>query len=150
MIILPLDAANSETEQCIEDICMPKNYSKFNLPLEKVDVHCNFDEIRVVKVNDEEFSITLSFHLLMKWNEPRLKSDIDFLLMKYDLFKDLIWLPDIYIIDSKLSGKWTENVKLSFISYSKYMQYDIDFEVIVYCAMIFDDYPLGRHHVHSS
>ena len=22
-IILPLDAANSETEQCIEDICMP-------------------------------------------------------------------------------------------------------------------------------
>lgn len=148
ILLLLLDTANSETERCIDYICMPKNYSKSILPLEKVDVLCNFDEIRIAKVNDEEFSITLSFHLLMRWKEPRLKSDIDYPIMKYDLFKDLIWLPDIYVIDSKPSGKRTKDVNLSFISDSKYMEYDIDLEIVIYCAMIFDDYPLGRHHDH--
>ena len=168
-IILPLDAANSETEQYIkcydpngnlmdndgsnnagDFICMPKSYSKSILPLveEKVDVFCNFEEIRIVKVNDEEFSITLSFHLLMRWKEPRLKSDINWTLMNYNLFKDLIWLPELYIID--LSSKRTKDVKLSFISDSKLMEYDIDLEIVIYCSMIFDDYPLGRHHDHSS
>ena len=71
--ILPIEFVNAE-EECIGHICIPDSYDKTKLPLQNETnyVKVDFKGIRILKVDDEDFTITLSFLLYMQWIDARL------------------------------------------------------------------------------
>ena len=98
--------------KCIGNVCIPDGYDKTILPLQNETNHVkvDFKNIRILKVNDEEFTITLSYHLYMHWIDARLnvESHSEDVLYRNTTFTplnsivmDKIWLPDPYIFDVK-------------------------------------------------
>ena len=69
---------------CKEDvhksICLPENYSKFELPFtEKTNqIAISIDIDDVLRINDGTYSITFSTYFNVEWNERRLSVQPDF------------------------------------------------------------------------
>ena len=109
--ILPIKFVNAE-EECIGHICIPDSYDKTKLPLQNETnyVKVDFKGIRILKVDDEDFTITLSFLLYMQWIDARLdvENHSEDHSYKNSTFTPLnskvmnkIWLPVPYIFDVK-------------------------------------------------
>ena len=141
-------------DECIGNVCIPNGYDKTRLPLqnETNNVKVDFKGIRILKVDDEEFTITLSFLFHMSWVDARLniQSHSEDVLFRNKTFTylnnvvmDKIWLPDPYIFD-------LQNIKskpdTNFIMDQKYITKLTDVKSItIYCSMVFDYYPLDSH-----
>ena len=151
--ILPMKFVNAD-EECIGHVCIPESYDKTKLPLQNETnyVKVDFKGIRILKVDDEEFTITLSFLLYMHWIDARLNveshsEDISYRNNTFtplnSVVRDKIWLPVPYIFDVK-------NIKSSpdalFLIDQKYITHTVDMKSItIYCSMVFDNYPLDSH-----
>ena len=151
--ILPIKIVNANDE-CIGNVCIPNGYDKTRLPLqnETNNVKVDFKGIRILKVDDEEFTITLSFLFHMSWVDARLniQSHSEDVLFRNKTFTylnnvvmDKIWLPDPYIFD-------LQNIKskpdTNFLMDQKYIIQIVDIKSItIYCSMVFDHYPLDSH-----
>ena len=151
--ILPIKIVNANDE-CIGNVCIPNGYDKTRLPLqnETNNVKVDFKGIRILKVDDEEFTITLSFLFHMSWVDARLniQSHSEDVLFRNKTFTylnnvvmDKIWLPDPYIFD-------LQNIKskpdTNFLMDQKYIIQIVDIKSItIYCSMVFDNYPLDSH-----
>ena len=67
---------------CKEDvhksICLPENYSKFELPFtektNRITISIDIDD--VLRINDGTYSITFSTYFNVEWNERRLRKAI--------------------------------------------------------------------------
>ena len=76
VLIFPLDGKRGFT--CKEDvhksICLPENYSKFELPFtEKTNpIGISIDIDDVLRINDGTYSITFSTYFNVEWTERRL------------------------------------------------------------------------------
>ena len=122
---------------CKEDvhksICLPENYSKFELPFtEKTNrIVISIDIDDVLRINDGTYSITFSTYFNVEWNERRLSIQPDFgaslrppnstdpvmVPMNLEFIKEL-WVPNIFIYNlktykvidvlSKLAGLWID------------------------------------------
>ena len=59
---------------CVGHVCIPKSYDMTILPLQNEinQIDINFINIRIIKVDDEESTITLSLWLQMYWKDSRL------------------------------------------------------------------------------
>ena len=57
------------------DICIPKDYMKYELPTEEgaTDVWIGVDIKDIPKVDDKDFSITLNAYFIAKWFDERLE-----------------------------------------------------------------------------
>ena len=144
-------------DECIGHICIPDGYDKTILPFQNETNHVKVDfkgGIRILKVDHEEFTITLSFFLYMYWFDARLKvespsEDIlynrntnTFIPLNSEIMAK-IWLPNPYIFDVK-------NMKSSpdsnYLMDKKYIIQTMDIKSItIYCSMVFDYYPLDSH-----
>ena len=99
------------------DVCISKEYSKFDFPLNK-EIKISIEISEVVNVNDKEFSITFGCYLNVQWKENRLRLSSEFgrkqagrginATMIPDIYAPInvelikyIWLPDIYIYNLK-------------------------------------------------
>ena len=60
--ILPIEFVNAE-EECIGHICIPDSYDKTKLPLQNETnyVKVDFKGIRILKVDDEDFTMDVCF-----------------------------------------------------------------------------------------
>ena len=150
---LPMKFVHADVE-CIGHVCIPDSYDKAILPLQNETNHIkvDFKGIRILKVDDEEFTITLSFIFYIHWIDARLnvKSHSEDILYRNKTFNhlnkvvmDKIWLPDPYIFD-------LQNIKSKqgaiFLMDQKYIIQIVDVKSItIYCPMVFDDYPLDSH-----
>ena len=151
--ILPIEFVNAE-EECIGQICIPDSYDKTKLPLQNETnyVKVDFKGIRILKVDDEDFTITLSFLIYMQWIDARLDVENHFEDHSYknSTFTPLnskvmnkIWLPVPYIFDVKNINSSPDAV---FLIDKKYIRQTVDMKSItIYCSMEFDNYPLDSH-----
>ena len=151
--ILPTKFTNAKGE-CFRHVCIPDSYDKTILPLQNETNHVkvDFKGIRILKVDDEEFTITLSFFFYIHWIDARLnvKSHSEDVLYRNKTFNhlnkvvmDKIWLPEPYIFD-------LQNIKSKqdaiFLMDQKYIIQIVDVKSItIYCPMVFDHYPLDSH-----
>ena len=152
-IILSIRFVNANNK-CIGHVCIPESYDKRILPLQNETnlVKVDFKGIRILKVDDEEFTITLSFLFYMNWIDARLNvlNNSEDFLYKNKTFTpfnsevmDKIWFPDPYIFD-------LQNIKskpdTNFLIDQKYVVKIVDIKSItIYCSMVFDHYPLDSH-----
>ena len=52
-------------------ICIPENYSKYELPEVPTNVSLGIDIINIPKIDDNDFSVTLSVFLNVGWKDTR-------------------------------------------------------------------------------
>ena len=160
-LICPLDGKRGFT--CKEDvhksICLPENYSKFELPFtEKTNpIGISIDIDDVLRINDGTYSITFSTYFNVEWNERRLSVQPDFgaslrppnstdpvmVPMNLEFIKEL-WVPNIFIYNlktykvidvlSKLAGLWIDTDKNVLYSQATHITF--------ICPMRFDKFPL--------
>ena len=144
---------NTYGDQCIGQVCIPENYSNTVLPFQDQtnNITVDFELVRILKVDDHEYTITLLFQQIMQWIEPRLKPISKDKRLQInnvsviDLPKDLLWLPDTYIYD--FHSMKTRVEKLALIN-ENLIHYSSEMEVVIYCPMNFDNYPLDSHICH--
>ena len=53
-------------------ICIPKNYSKYDLPETKTKVSLGIDIMDIPNIDDNNFSVTFIAYLDIVWKDPRL------------------------------------------------------------------------------
>ena len=159
LFVTLLVTANTIADQCVGLVCIPENYSKIVLPFQNQtnDIQVDFDMVRILKVNDHEYTITLLLILNMEWIEPRLKpvsrdkrrvfNNVSLI----DLPKDLLWMPDTYFADFhsiKTRGSRYINFEKLFLINERLIFYSIGMKIVIYCPMNFDNYPLDCHICH--
>ena len=112
-------------------------------------MHLDFNSLKILKVNDDECTITLNFEFGMKWTEPRLKissSDTDDMPKRIPFpqsFVEKLWQPKPVIVG-------LQNIKIhnhdTVYLVNKTILYCVsEMEVTVYCKMNFNKYPLDSH-----
>ena len=110
-------------------------------------MHLDFNSLKILKVNDNECTITLNFEFGMKWTEPRLKiSSSDDEMPKRipfpQSFVEKLWQPKTVIVGLQNIKKYYETV---FLVNNTILYCVSEMEVTVYCKMNFHKYPLDSH-----
>ncbi len=100
----------SEAQQyCASGICIPENYNKYEIPpVERpLTIDTNLTVFQVLKVNEEDFTVTIFMLMVFTWPEPRL-TGYDTIAKNNKTLQPLdlhllsnVWVPDIYIYDMK-------------------------------------------------
>ena len=159
LFVTLLVTTNTIADQCIGLVCIPENYSKTVLPFQNQtnDIQVDFEMVRILKVSDHDYTITLLLILNMQWVEPRLKqiskdtkrffNNISVI----ELPKDLLWMPDTYIYDFhsiKNKGSGYTNFEKLYLLNESLIYYSSEVEIVIYCPMNFDNYPLDSHICH--
>ena len=152
LIILPIKFATADLK-CIGPVCAPESYDKTILPFQNktnyIDV--GFRYIRILKVDDEESTITLSLWLYFMWMDPRLNVKSPSEDVSYTNFTitslnseimDKIWIPAPDILDLKSINQKHRWLKSMTQHKDGYLSVMVDLEIVVYCSMVFDHYPL--------
>ena len=142
--------------------CLPKEYSKFDLPMKESNkISVTIDISEVLRINDKDYSITFACYFNVEWEERRIWLGPDFgreqagpgvnttmnpdiiVPMNLEFVKDL-WLPNIFIYNlktykvidvlSKLAGLWVSGDKIVLYSQATHITF--------ICPMRFDKFPL--------
>ena len=139
-------------------ICIPSNYSKFDLPNETLTlVNVGIDIKDIPKIDDQEFSITLNAFFVVRWTDRRMiinqdKMDLMFkqnedpdswIPVDVSFIKEF-WLPDAEILNlkefktldvlSKLEGLW--------LNRNFEIMYAVATRITFICPMTFNSFPL--------
>ena len=139
--ILPMKFTNAESK-CISRVCIPDNYDKTIEPFQNeiTNISVQYSEIKVVKVDDEESSITLSLNLNLIWMDPRLNVDVSLknktLTILSTAIMDKIWIPTSYMIVDLKQRK--PMVRWFSVLNQKYFIATYGIEIVLQCAMTFD------------
>ena len=129
-------------------VCIPRNYNSFQLPREdgnKVGVSLSY--IKVISVDEDEFSITFETFFNIDWQDERLEitkhhSKAGLMPVDEELIDD-IWKPNVFIYDlnsfevtevlGRSSGVWVDEMKNVLYSQAVRMK--------VFCSMDFGRFP---------
>ena len=129
--------------------CIPRNYSKYELPESLTYVSLGIDIMNIPNIDDNDFSVTLSAFLNINWRDSRIITDNAYPkdMIPIDVnFMKKIWLPDLYI--RNLQQFKTQYVLSNQEGLSIYaddsheLLYQIFARITFYCPMTFDDFPL--------
>ena len=152
---------------CIKknSICIPLNYSKFNLPKEdQTIIGLGIDINDIPKIDDHDFSVTLSVYLNVFWMDPRLIVNrtrfLDLLEEDEDVtisnstemvwtpvhvsFAQQLWIPDLEIRNIKAFEAHDVLSKLEglFLNQNLEFWYQISAKITITCPMEFNSFPL--------
>ena len=151
--ILKAKASNTTYPNCStsEHICIPAFYNKDEAPSQKTIclVTVSFVKLRVLKVNNDDSTITLSLELQLIWRDDRLKlaKDSTSLPIKLPTFyHDQIWIPDIFIFglhDVKMLELINEYDYLYKLN-NTHLAFTDAFEVKIFCKMDYHGYPFDH------
>ena len=139
-------------------ICIPSNYSKFDLPNEtQTIVNVGIDIKDIPKIDDKEFSITLNAFFVVRWTDRRMiidqtkmeqifkkgESPDSWIPVDVSFIKEF-WLPDAEILNlkefktldvlSKLEGLW--------LNRNFEIMYAVATRITFICPMTFNAFPL--------
>lgn len=115
--LLPADDGHKDFIICAKgnSICIPKNYSKFDLPNEiTTTVNVGIDIKDIPKISDKDFSVTLNAFFVVRTPLQKLR----FVILKY--CPKVRWMEDrLHIDQARMENTWMENdwipVDVSFI-----------------------------------
>jgi len=157
--IIPL-LGKSKSTICAKgnSICIPRDYSKFDLPNEtQTVVNVGIDIKDIPKIADKEFSVTLNAFFVVRWKDERLVIDQDkieknlgpdddadaWIPVDVSFIKEF-WLPDAEILNlkefetlnvlSKLEGLW--------LNRNFEIMYAVATRITFICPMTFNSFPL--------
>ena len=157
--IIPL-LGQSQSTICAKgnSICIPRDYSKFDLPNEtQTVVNVGIDIKDIPKIADKEFSVTLNAFFVVRWKDERLVIDQDkieknlgpdddpdaWIPVDVSFIKEF-WLPDAEILNlkefetlnvlSKLEGLW--------LNRNFEIMYAVASRITFICPMTFNSFPL--------
>ena len=156
----PLYAPQVRAKVCAKGdaICIPSNYSKFDLPNETMTlVNVGIDIKDIPKIDDQEFSITLNAFFVVRWTDRRMIINQDKMDMMFKQDEDPdswipvdvsfikeFWLPDAEILNlkefktldvlSKLEGLW--------LNRNFEIMYAVATRITFICPMTFNSFPL--------
>jgi hypothetical protein len=153
---------NSTTQSRVcakgNSICIPQNYSKFDIPNEtKTVVNVGIDIKDIPKIDDLDFSVTLNAFFVVRWKDERLVIDQEKILQSWKAHNDVntwipvdvsfikeFWLPDAEILNlkefktldvlSKLEGLW--------LNRNSEIMYAVATRITFICPMTFNSFPL--------
>jgi len=154
----------TEYLKCVEEFCLPGDYSSSTMPKQEVDtsssgdnitsleVTLEFSDVDILEVSDLKHTLTMLMYMGVHWNEPRLISPKDLgkqNKVPLDLqFLEHLWLPDLDIYNvkhikdfkvlKKLAGLWAYNGTVLFFSQSILLT--------IFCPMSFNWYPFEIQH----
>ena len=147
--------SSSNNLTCFEDICIPENYDKLIRPLLNTtnEILVDISKLKILKVDDFECTIKLSLWFYLTWSEPRLM--LPSILPPYvsldNSFWEKLWKPDVYFFNLKETimkhAFFHESDSFYLINNNLdiKVRYSGEFELIIYCKMAFDTYPLDQH-----
>ena len=157
--LVPL-LGQSQSRICAKgnSICIPRDYSKFDLPNEtQTVVNVGIDIKDIPKIADKEFSVTLNAFFVARWKDKRLvidqekieknlgpEDDSDAWIPVDVSFIKEFWLPDAEILNlkefetlnvlSKLEGLW--------LNRNFEIMYAVATRITFICPMTFNSFPL--------
>ena len=161
--------ASGESLACMKknSICIPMNYSKFDLPHDdyQTTIELGIDVNDIPKIDDHDFSVTLSVYINVFWKDPRLICNRtvfhDILKKENDnvttsrnptkiwtpvsaLFIQKLWLPDLEIRNIEKFEAQSVLSKLEGIWINQYFWfwYQISARITITCPMEFNSFPL--------
>ena len=80
LLLLSTSSSGSENNvlpRCVSGFCLPADYERLELPLRPTVVHISVDVMDITAVDDDDFTVSIYSHMLLRWAEPRLYSDKD-------------------------------------------------------------------------
>ena len=154
---------------CFDVICIPAEYNKLINPLpenETTTVHVDFRRIQILRIDENESTITLKLTVLMFWFEPRIfissnATEEDKKKIKWSKekrskilpkeFVNHLWVPNAYIPRVHKINKY--NFFHDFETYlygldslgRNIVGCQIDVEIVLFCKMNFTDYPMDEN-----
>ena len=160
--------ASGESLACMKknSICIPKNYSKFDLPIDdQNNIALGIDVNDIPKIDDHDFSMTLSVYINIFWKDPRLitnRTSFHDILKDEEgnvtisnstkfiwtpvsaLFIKKLWLPDLEIRNIKKFEAQSVLSKLEGMWIDQYFWfwYQISARITITCPMEFNSFPL--------
>ena len=167
MIIIYLNHFNIVTSNtCYRSLCIPSGYNKLSKPPLNIitdefnNIHVFINALQIIRVDENESTLTLKLQVEIAWNEPRvtLLPNVTIKEMEYieiegyilpKEFMNHLWLPDTYVYNVHKIEKqnfihhfeylwyWRENNK-------NWISYETEVEIVIFCKMIFDDYPIDE------
>ena len=141
-----------------QSICIPKNYTKFDLPNDTLtEVSIGIDIKDIPNINDKDFSVTLNAFFVVQWNDKRFVIDQDklesnlgngdtndtWIPVDVSFIKEF-WIPDAEILNlkefktldvlHKLEGLWLNG------NYG--IMYAVATRITFICPITFNSFPL--------
>ena len=149
-------ALSISNQTCVEEICIPADYDGLTRPLLNTtnNILVDISKLQILKVNDYDCTITLWLWFYLTWDEPRLiiPQRVPPYVTLDKPFFDELWKPDVYFFNMKET-----NMKHAFFyesnsfylinenDVSRKIRYSGELEIILYCKMKFETYPLDSH-----
>ena len=139
-------------ERCSGKICIHSDYDRLILPLRNLtnNVEIGIYDLKILKIDDNKGIIKTSFWFIIRWNEPRLiaPSNISEEFIKLEKsFYELLWLPDIMILDlQNMNFRHFLNKDMEVLYLpDNILQLQTNMLLKSYCVMHFENYPMDNH-----
>ena len=154
--LLPADEGETSFIICAKgnSICIPRNYSKFDLPNEiTTTVSVGIDIKDIPKISDKDFSVTLNAFFVVRWMEERLHIDQarmkdtwmenDWIPVDVSFIKE-VWLPDTEILNLKefKTLRVLSNLEGLWLNKNYEIMYAVAARITFICPMTFNSFPL--------
>ena len=156
--VLSLPPHQGETDFIIcakgNSICIPGNYSKFDLPNESTTtVNVGIDIKDIPKISDNDFSVTLNAFFVVRWKEERLRIDQErmeetwmentWIPVDVSFIKE-VWLPDTEILNLKefKTLRVLSNLEGLWLNKNYEIMYAVAARITFICPMTFNSFPL--------
>ena len=124
------------------------------------------NNLQILRVDENENTLTLKLQVEIVWNEPRLtllpnvtEKEMEHIENDgYDLpkeFMDHLWLPDTYVYNVHKIEKYNFIRHFEYLWYwqennQNWIGYETEVKIVIFCKMIFDDYPIDEHYIDFS
>ena len=156
VLILPAEQGETDFIICAKgnSICIPANYSKFDLPNESsTTVHVGIDIKDIPKISDKDFSVTLNAFFVVRWKEERLRIDQErmeetwmentWIPVDVSFIKE-VWLPDTEILNLKefKTLRVLSNLEGLWLNKNYEIMYAVATRITFICPMTFNSFPL--------
>ena len=143
-------------------VCLPKGYTKAEVPKKPTNVITTFEINNIREVNDKEMRITIDFYEELIWIDNRIKTNIppnDSIVLNNELIRS-IWKPDLWIknlfsfkihgVLEPTSGLYivsenycaTENCSNETMKTNTKIVYNLEAQATIYCNFQFFYYPM--------
>ena len=151
---------------CYKSLCIPSGYNKLSKPPLNIladkynNIQVFINNLQILRVDENENTLTLKLQVEIVWNEPRLmlllnvtEKEMEHIENEgYDLpkeFMDHLWLPDTYVYNVHKIEKYNFIRHFEYLWYwqennQNWIGYETEVEIVIFCKMIFDDYPIDE------
>ena len=150
IFLLQICNTTAEDKCILKSSLYEKEENHLTEPEFGTEVNVFIGDLQILKVNHFDNTITLNFHLKLKWKEPRLIypcPDKDYIILSKTA-SDWLWVSNVFIAGLKSFKTYKLHdfyIYLDAIHNVTIVGYETFVEVVFYCPMDFSNYPFDEH-----